>query len=611
VKQLDVRIANVRQRLRETLTARRELQRGRADELQRSITQLRQEQAAIPRTALEIARMEREVKVSERIFSLLKEKHQEALIKEKELLGEVSLVRPAVGPLEPINAPRALPKAAVGLVIGLIVGFVLAFVVEGLDTSIGAIDEVESLLETSVLGVIPYIDVRQDLSEEKGAAVTLDKETEEKYAFLLSLFLPESRIAEAFRVLRTNLLFSRLGGELKTLMVTSSTQTEGKTTVAINLAIVLGQLGKRTLLVEADLRNPFLHHAFGIPKDPGLTEVLIGSAKLEEAIRSLPDFILGTAGVEGLIDRRGLDNLFLLPSGHQPPNPTEFLSAEGVTTFLADMRQRYDYVILDCAPILPVADPAILGSRVDGTLVIVRVGTAARAALRRAKTLLEAAHARVVGVCLTGVKAEVSPDYAEMAYYRYRYGDHKKRPAPSQGWASLLTGGIDGKLKRLALLLPPLVALGMGIWAWSAGHLSLPVLSANSVESLRAVLPPDWVPAPPGRRNADLAPPVPAPHRQPSEPSRVEAPKAGGKSAYSIRLPGFPTEGEAQRAVARYRAKGLPAFSAETRSTRDGRRWRVFVGDFKNPDEAEVFGLGLILRGEAEEFQVTKNAPGS
>jgi len=321
-----------------------------------------------------------------------------------------------------------------------------------MDTSIGAIDDVEALLETSVLGVIPDLDVEAELAEEKGESVSLDQETKEKYTMLLSLFLPKARVTEAFRALRTNLFFSGLERDLKTLMITSSTQMEGKTTVAINLAIGLAQLGKRTLLVEADLRNPFLHHAFGIPKEPGMVEVVIGSAPLDEAVRSFPDLILGRAGIEGLIDRPGIDNLFLLPCGHQPPNPTEFLSAQVTADFLAELREQYDYVVFDAAPILPVADSSILGSYVDGTLMTVRVGRVARAALKRAKALLEAAKIRVLGVCLTGVKAEVSPDYAEMAYYRYRYGPRKQTPTPSVGMWDFLEGEFKKKLK---LLTPP------------------------------------------------------------------------------------------------------------------------------------------------------------
>ncbi|MBI4611301.1 MAG: polysaccharide biosynthesis tyrosine autokinase [Candidatus Rokubacteria bacterium] len=606
VKQLDARIANVREKLREALTGRVQALQARADELGRSIGRLKQQQATIPEAALEIARMEREVKVSERIFSLLKEKHQETLIKEKEQVGEVSLVRPAVGPLRPINAPQAVPKAAVGLVIGIVVGFVLAFVVETLDTSIGAIDEVESLLETSVLGVIPHLDVRAALSEEKGEAVVLDKATEERYGFLISLFLPASRIAEAFRGLRTNLLFSGLEGGSKTIMVTSSTQMEGKTTVAINLAIALSQLGKRTLLVEADLRNPFLHHAFGIPKDPGLTEVLVGNARLEEAIRGFPDFVLGVAGVEGLVDRRGIDNLFLLPSGRQPPNPTEFLSTEGVTNLLDEVRQRYDYVVLDCAPVLPVADPAILGSRVDGTLVVVRVGSAARAALRRAKTLLQAARARIVGVCLTGVRAEVSPDYAEMAYYRYRYGDRSRRPAPATGWASLLASHRKSVVGAVVLAPLFLLALTAGVWAWWAGEFDL---FPDSRELADSASPGTAPPVPVARARVEVpAQAEPSPDlRRSDDPERPKGPE---RPTYAVQVGVFRTRANADRHVARYRAEGLRAAVSEVRTLGDDRWWRVLVGAFHTRGEAEVFGWDLILDGEVEGFRVVSRASG-
>jgi len=452
VKQVNAEIANVRHSIQEALSSRIKELTGRSAELRKGIARLKQQQAALPEATLEMARMEREITVNERIYSLLKERYQEALIKEKEQMGEVSLVRPATVPAGPINPPAPAPKAGVGLVIGVIMGGVLAFVVETMDTSIGAIDDVEALLETSVLGVIPDLDVEGELAQEKGESVSLDQETKEKYTMLLSLFLPKARVVEAFRALRTNLFFSGLERDLKTLMITSSTQMEGKTTVAINLAIGLAQLGKRTLLVEADLRNPFLHHAFGIPKEPGMVEVVIGSAPLDEAVRSFPDLILGRAGIEGLIDRPGIDNLFLLPCGHQPPNPTEFLSAQVTADFLAELREQYDYVVFDAAPILPVADSSILGAYVDGTLMTVRVGRVARAALKRAKALLEAAKIRVLGVCLTGVKAEVSPDYAEMAYYRYRYGPRKQTPTPSVGMWDFLGGEFKKKLK---LLTPP------------------------------------------------------------------------------------------------------------------------------------------------------------
>lgn len=611
VKQVDAQIANVRQSLREALISRLQVLRRRADELQKNITRLKAEQAAIPETALEMARMEREVKVTERLFSLLKEKHQEALIKEKEQIAEVSLVRPATVPSQPINPPQAVPKAVVGLIIGLVVGVVLAFVAETLDTSIGAIDEVESLLETPVLGVIPHFDVKGELAEEKGEAVTLDKETEETYSFLIGLFLPKSQVVEAFRALRTNLLFSSLEQDLKTIMVTSATQMEGKTTVAINLAIVLAQLGKRTLLIEADLRNPFLHHAFGIPKEPGLMEVIIGSARLDEAIRSFPDLILGKAGVEGLIGQPGLDNLFLLPSGHQPPNPAEVLSSQRVVDFLAEIRQQYDYVVLDCAPILPAADPAILGSRVDGTLIVIKVGQVARAALRRAKTLLEAAKARVLGVCLTGVRAEMSPDYAEMAYYRYRYGVRERRPTPSPGWLGFFKGDLKGKLKSLVLFFLfflLLLVFAIGIWAWRAGRLKLPFLSAEPVPPVHTVDPVPPVSSVPGVDPVRSVPPVPEP-KEPGEREKPKEPKGLEKPLFTVQLHAFRNEEKAHRVVARYQRRGLPAFSVPIELVGKGRWWRVLTGEFETREEAEAFGQDLVRRGEVKAFQVVSLFP--
>ncbi|HEV8306491.1 MAG TPA: AAA family ATPase [Methylomirabilota bacterium] len=486
VKQLEAQIANVEDSIRAALSSRLQTLRARADEIQRTIATLRQEQATIPEAELQLARMERDIKVSERLFSLLKEKHQEALIREKEQVGDVSLVKPAILSRRPINPPQAGSKAAAGLVIGLVLGLVLAFVVEALDTSIGAIDDVESFLESPVLGVIPHLDIKGELSDEPDQP-PLDRETEEKYAFLISLFLPNSRAVEAMRALRTNLLFTGLEQDLKMVMVTSATPMEGKTTIAINLAILLAQLGKRTLLIEADLRNPYLHHAFGIPKEPGFTDVVIGSARIDEAILTFSDFILGKAGLESLIERPGIDNLFLLPSGHQPPNPTEFLSAQALTSLLAEVRQRYDFVILDCAPVLPVADPTILGSRVDGTLLVVRVGSVARAALRRAKALLEAARARVLGVCLTGVKAEVSPDYAEMGYYRYRYGARRGESAQPAGPLGRVRAAFTDRVSGLVGLSVLLVALAAVYWAVRLGYLTLTFLSTLVIGLARLV----------------------------------------------------------------------------------------------------------------------------
>ena len=587
VKRVDAHVGNVRASLLQALSSKLQVLRASAAGVRNVVAGLKAQQAGLPAAALETARKEREVKINERIFSLLKERLQEALIKEKEQVAEVSIVKPAMVPSMPLNPPQAGPKAAVGLLIGLVLSLVLAFVVEALDTSIGAIDEVESLLGSPVLGVIPYLDIEAELSEEKGEAVTLDKAAEEQYSFLVSLFAVRSRVAEAFRGLRTSLLFAILERDFKTIMVTSAAQMEGKTTVAINLAITLAQLGKKTLLVEADLRNPFVHHIFGIPKEPGLSEVVLGSSSLDEATLGFADLMLGKAGMERLLDSPGMDNLFILPSGYAPPNPSELLSSQGLVQVLAEARQRYEYVILDSAPILSVADSAILGARVDGILTIVRVGHVPRAALRRAKILLETTKTRLLGLCLTGVRAEVSPDYAEMAYYRYRYGPRTKKARSAR---KSVPHGRRGKriLRGLAVLFLALLSLTIGIWSWRSGRPISPSVSTKGIP--QAVQAPSAAPLTPagGWSSEQVPPPTgrgnsvhpPAPDAAPALPSLRSS------EVFTLQL---------------HLAQGKKRAGRVAETVVPG---RVFIGEFGTPAEAQAFGQELIGAGMIKDFTI-------
>jgi len=463
VRQLDAQIANAQRRLKGVLATRLQVLRNRARELDGTIVRLKETQAAIPAVALELGRMERDVKVSERLFSLLKEKHQEALIKEKAQVGDVTLVRAAVLSIRPINPRRAGLNAGLGLAIGLVVAVALAFVAEALDTSIRRVDEIATLLETAVLGVIPRFPLK---AEPRGPG----GHTARRHPLLVSLVFPRSRVAEAFRALRANLLFAGLERDVKTLMVTSSTRAEGSSVVAVNLAIALAQLGKRTLLVDSDLRHPSLHLAVEMPNQPGLTDVVIGSARLDEAVRGVAALLSSPSGAEPLTGRGGIESLFILPGGHEPSNPAELWSAPEMANLLAEMRRSYDYVILDGAALLAVTDSLLIAARVDGTLLVVRVGHATRPALNRTKTLLRASHARLLGVCLNGVTAKVSPDYGE---------------TDSGEWAGEVSSSgqrrwLGLRLRSLAVQLLLALTLAAGVPPKQAGSLSLEPLRADS-----------------------------------------------------------------------------------------------------------------------------------
>jgi capsular exopolysaccharide synthesis family protein len=242
-------------------------------------------------------------------------------------------------------------------------------------------------------------------------------------------------------------------------------------------------MGKKILLVEADLRRPFVHHAFGIPRDPGLAEVIVGNKDWRECVRTVADLILGPLGLEKVLAGPNIDKLFILTSGTPPPNPAEFLNSQRMTDLIGALRQEFDMIIFDCSPVLPVTDAAILSSKTDGTLIVYRVGRTARSALKRAKTLLETVRGKLLGIVLTGVRAEVSPDYEELEYYRYAYGHEPERAVAVGNSRGSFVQRVTGLLKRgvsskvLFVILLSLVLVGALAWwfgAWPAGpsHLS-------------------------------------------------------------------------------------------------------------------------------------------
>jgi capsular exopolysaccharide synthesis family protein len=442
-KKLESHVAATREAIIRELGAKERVLQARENELRQTIQQIRQQQRNIPDVSRQHAQFQRELTLNENLYASLRSKLQEVQIREKEQADEVAIVRPASAPTAPVNPPQTAGKTIVGILIGLTVGIVLAFVLESLDTSIGTIQDVESYLETPVLGLIPNIDPKDPyIAPAPGEE---DEALDRLRPFLITLLSPRSTVAESYRSLRTNVEFLSLEKNAKAICVTSASLMEGKTTTAINLALTIAQMGKKTLLVEADLRKPFLHHAFGIPREPGLTEVILGNKDWRDSLRSVTDLMLGPLGVDKIMAAPNLDKLFLLTSGTPPPNPTEFLNSQRMTELIAAFREEFDFVLLDCPPILPVTDAAILASKTDGTLIVYRVGKIARSALKRSKTLLENVRGTVLGVILTGLRAEISPDYEEFEYYRYAYGHESRRAA---GGASRQVAKASGLFKK-------------------------------------------------------------------------------------------------------------------------------------------------------------------
>ena len=382
-----------------------------------------------------LARLEREQEIQAELYSQLKARYQETLIKASGRVEEVSVIRPAVLPTEPINIPSKIMIILTGVVMGLVIGVVFTFVAETLDTSIGTIEDVESLLQVPVLGVIPYWE------NEEGArgVARLGRRND-----LVTHFDPKSLAAEAFRSLRTNLQFVGLEKEGKSFLITSSFVQEGKTANVANLALSMAQAGDRVLLVEGDLRKPLIHKMFGIDKAPGLTDYVLGNYDWKEIVTTITDVMLGDFQIEEILKTPGMDNLHIVTAGTNPPNPSEILRSSRFKAFLAEAYEVYDFIFIDAPPVLPVADATEIGPLCDGVILVYKVGAIARGILNRAKMSLDNVGAKVVGVILNNVKPEVGPDYFKY-HAHYYYGP----PGEMEGEA---VGGISAYVKYILLL---------------------------------------------------------------------------------------------------------------------------------------------------------------
>lgn len=222
---------------------------------------------------------------------------------------------------------------------------------------------------------------------------------------------PKSIAAEAYRTLRTNIQYSSFDKDIKTILVTSSGPSEGKSITTGNLALTMAQSDKKVLIVDCDLRKPAVHKKFSISNEKGLSNYLIGEVELDDVIVKYSE------------------NLYLLTSGTIPPNPAEMLSSKKMKEFLDLMKEKFDTVIIDSPPVLAVTDAQILSTEVEGVLLVAASGQTEKEALIRAKELLLKVKANILGVILTKVPQDSGKSYGYTYYYYYGDGDdnHKKR----------------------------------------------------------------------------------------------------------------------------------------------------------------------------------------
>ena len=185
--------------------------------------------------------------------------------------------------------------------------------------------------------------------------------------------------------------------------------------------MTMTQLGKRTLLVDCDLRKPTVARMFGLDKEPGIAEVIVGNYEWREVIRTVTDIVTGGMGMEDLMQTQGISNLHIITSGAIPPNPAELLYSGNMDQFIKEVSEVYDIVLFDAPPVLHVTDAVILGKKVDGALVIYKAGDIPRTSLKRTVNLLNSVEVDMLGIVLNGIRAEISADYYDFCYSCY-YG---------------------------------------------------------------------------------------------------------------------------------------------------------------------------------------------
>lgn len=225
-----------------------------------------------------------------------------------------------------------------------------------------------------------------------------NKQVFSKRRNLIAFYKPKSTMAEQYRTIRTNIDFSQVNGELKTIMVTSSGPSEGKSTTAANIAAVMAQQGKHVLLIDADLRKPTMHYTFRASNTKGLTTLLTKRTTFDETAKDTE-----------------VENLFVLTSGPIPPNPAELLSSPAMDGFIKHALTLFDVIVIDTPPVLAVTDAQVLANLCDGTVLVIRSGGTEKDAAVKAKELLSKAQARILGVVLNGKPVSKSDGY----YYYY------------------------------------------------------------------------------------------------------------------------------------------------------------------------------------------------
>ncbi|HLR04542.1 MAG TPA: polysaccharide biosynthesis tyrosine autokinase [Pyrinomonadaceae bacterium] len=348
------------------------------------------------RNVIELAIKTQELATDQQYLNTLMQKRREVTQGGADRGTDVRVETYSRMPHEPVG-PQRMRNIMIAFVLALVAGIGLAFLLDYLDDTVKSLDDIDRYIHLPALALIPSVRSEKRL---RGAEPLKPSDT----TALAMVTDVRSPIAESYRHLRTSLLLSSAGTPPKTILVTSSQPSEGKTTTAINTAFMLAQTGADVLIIDCDLRRPRLHSHFNLSNTRGLTNCLSGESDVEELLQTYDK----------------LPKLKLLTSGPIPPNPAELLGSEEMRKLLVSLSEKFTHIIVDSPPAISFTDSSILSTFVDGVILVVHGGRSSRAVVRRAKQQLLDVGAHIFGVVLNNVKLE-STDYYYNSYYSSYY----------------------------------------------------------------------------------------------------------------------------------------------------------------------------------------------
>lgn len=371
-----------------------------------SLEAVKREAQETNRKSIEHGALKREVETNRQLYQDLLTKTKQTGLETELKTTNIRVVEKAETPRSPVS-PNRMRNYQVALILGLLVGVGLALGFEHLDNTFKSPEDVKEHLQVPFLGMVPDVEAKTASGAARGPNASQ------------VLRSPNSAVADAYRVLRTNLIFSSAEATGRVLVVTSASPGEGKTTTLANLAAALAQNGAKVLAVDGDLRRPTLNQHFGLQKTPGLSDLIVGKAAASQAIQSTR-----------------IDGLQVIPCGYLPPNPAELLGSPMMKQVMEALRAHYDWVLVDAPPLLAMADAAVLASLAEGVVMVIAAEQATKPAAVRAIEQVRSVGGKITGVVLNRVNLERNSYYYSQYYGEYYRSYYAEGSSAGQGEAA-------------------------------------------------------------------------------------------------------------------------------------------------------------------------------